>query len=277
MREACEQQERADAPYDRWITPHDDVAAEFYRTASGYLLRFPGVADFEIAAADLTLSCTPTPHASAGVIETLLVNSVVPVIGNHRGELNLHGSACATAAGAVAFVGLSRRGKTTLAAALARSGHPFLSEDVIALSQRDQAYWVAPSRPVLRLFADSARHLAGKQAIADAETGKVALAASDRFPFAAEPAPLRAVYVLGPGEATSPSFTRLGAKDALAEVIQHAFVLDVEDKRRLRAHFERLSDLALQVPFVMLDYPRNYDELAAVVAAVIEDLGTREV
>lgn len=276
MRDAREQRELADVPYDRWITPHDDVAAEFHRTPAGFLIRFPGVADCEIAADDMAIACTPTPDATAQAIETVLVNSVLPVIGNHRGELSLHGSACSTTEGAAAFVGLSRRGKTTLAGAFARSGHPFLSEDVIALGQRGQAYWVTPSRPVLRLFGDSAEHLVGVQAKANPDAGKITLTASESLPFAADPAPLRAIYVLGPGEATAPSFTRLGPRDALAEVMQHAFVLDVEDKPRLRAHFERLSDLVLQVPFVLLDYPRNYDELTAVVAAVIEDLGKRK-
>lgn len=262
-------------PYDRWITPHGEVAAEFYRETGGFCLRFPGDADFHIDAESMAVSCTPAPDVSPDLLETLFVNSVLPVIGNHSGQLNLHGSACALPGGAAAFIGQSRRGKTTLAGACARAGHPFLTEDVIRLAGQPPLYDIVPVRPCLRLFGDSAAFLQNETVQPGAELTKTTLAASAQLPFSEAAAPLRAIYVLGPGKAETPSFVAIDPQHALPEVMQHAFVLDVEDKPRLHAHFERLTDLVLSIPFVMLDYPRNFSDLPKVVAAIAEDVAQR--
>lgn len=262
-------------PYDRWISPTGEIMAEFHRLPDGICIRFPGTADFTVEADGTQVSCQPVEGTSPDLLETIFANSVRPVLDNHNGGLSLHGSACSTSHGAAAFVGQSRRGKTTLAGACARQGHPFLTEDLIQLVPEGPDYLVMPQRPVLRLFGDSADYLSTAATPARLERGKATLEASADLPFAADPAPLRAVYVLGPGEAAAPTFVTIDPQHALAEVMQHAFVLDVEDKPRLRAHFGRLSDLALRVPFVMLDYPRNFESLPDVVTALVDDLGQR--
>ncbi|WP_120077426.1 hypothetical protein [Aurantiacibacter odishensis] len=272
---AQEQAELPGKPYDKWITPAGEVAAEFHREPEGYRIRFPGDADFRIDGESLAVRCQPVPGAERDVIETLFVNSVLPVIGNHSGQLNLHGSACALPGGAAAFIGQSRRGKTTLAGACARAGYPFLTEDVIRLGPNALAYDVVPVRPCLRLFGDSAAYLRNESVEPGAETIKTSLAASEHLPFADTVSPLRVIYVLGPGNAPAPSFVPIDPQHALPEVMQHAFVLDVEDKPRLQAHFERLSDLALNIPFVMLDYPRLFSELSGVVQAIVDDVAER--
>ncbi|KLI64622.1 hypothetical protein [Aurantiacibacter marinus] len=268
----CEQVSVSGAPYDRWVTPDGDIAAEFYREDSGFLVRFPGNADFHISKKLTQIVCIPAPGIAQTVIDTLFANSVTPLIGNHAGGLNLHGSAVDFGGVGAAFVGTSRRGKTTLAGACARAGHPFLSEDSIALDLSDQGFLLQPVRPVLRVFGDSAAYLTG----ADCDTfdgqQKAALDAGEALPFATRPVVLRAIYVLGPGDAEMPKITRLGASQALTEIMRHAFVLDVEDKARLSAHFFRLSNLVQAVPFLMLDYPRRFSVLPAVVNLLAEDL-----
>src|SRR5438105_15874301 len=37
-------------PFNEWVQPNQSVWAQFFKTASGYLLRFPGLADFQISA-----------------------------------------------------------------------------------------------------------------------------------------------------------------------------------------------------------------------------------
>ena len=262
-------QRPAGAPaFDSWITPEGAASAEFRRIAGGYHVRFPAQADFAIAFDPPQVRAWPVPGGDPGTVETLYANAILPLIGNHLGRLNLHGSAVATEAGAVAFLGQSRRGKTTLAGAFAAHGHPFLSEDVLALSQAAGTYQVAPQRPLLRLFHDSAAHLVGPAANWGASE-KNELDADDRLPHCAQPQALRAICVLGPGKARKVALHRLGEAEALAELFRHAFVLDVEDRPRLRAHFERLGELAARVPVHALDYPRRYAQLPRVIAAVI--------
>ncbi len=265
---AREQEALASTPYDRWLTPAGDVAAEFHRTGVSYLMRFPNQADFSIAADLAEIVCLPAPETDEKTIASLFANSVRPVIGNHAGELNLHGSAVVIGGKAIAIMGYSRRGKTTLAGALAKAGHPFLSEDVLALTLDGRKYEVAPQRPVLRVFADTAAYLAGQPPSDQGEKSEIAGSAD--LPAAHHSAELGAICLLGAGEINTVSITQLGPSAALADIMQHSFVLDVEDRRRLSAHFERLAALANAVPCYQLDYPRDFARLPEVVAAIAD-------
>jgi len=260
------------APYDRWVSPAGDVTAEFYRTDEGFLLRFPDQADFTIAGDLQNVRCAPVPEVARDAIETLYANSVRPVIGNHAGELNLHGSAVCIGDRALAIMGLSRRGKTTLAGAFAKAGHPFLTEDVLALTPQDGGWSVAPQRPVLRLFGDSAAILLGDSSGEHSDATKRELAASEALPASSSAAPLGAICILGPGDAHSTTMTPLGEAAALAQFMQHGFILDVDDKPRLHAHFARVAQLARAVPCFSLDYPREFSELSEVIRAVQHQL-----
>ena len=268
--DARPQEPLADTPFDRWVTEDGDIAAEFYRRGDGqFLVRFPEQADFTIALGEQAVQAIPQPDLSAPALDTLYRNSVLPIIGNHLGGLNMHGSAVTTPNGALAFMGLSRRGKTTLAGAFAAAGNPFLTEDTVALERDEGAYLVQPMRPVLRVFGDSAEYLLGDAATCtDADT-KSEVDASGKLPFAEQPAPLRHIFLLGPGDADEVTITRLGEAQAMVQLMQQAFVLDVEDKPRLRAHFDRIATLAGSVECHALDYPRRYDQLPRVIAAIL--------
>lgn len=255
-------------PYDCWVNPAGDIAAEFYRSAEGYLVRFPGQADFEIQRQNLEVRCVPVPEASHSMTQTLFQNSIRPIIGNHSGKLNLHGSAVAVDNAAIAFLGLSRRGKTTLAGTFASSGYPFLTEDVIQVEMSGTDYMLIPQGRHLRLFPDSASFLLGDELGEDDDDGKRAIMASDRLPFCDRPLPLRFIFILGPGDSSAPSIKPINQSAGISQLLQQSFILDVEDRARLRSHFQRLGDLANSVPCFELDYPRSFDQLGSVIKAV---------
>ena len=61
------------AHYDLWRAPDsDEIALLFYRTPAGYLLRFPGIADFAIAAAGYAASCRPAPDAPEDLVHDVI-------------------------------------------------------------------------------------------------------------------------------------------------------------------------------------------------------------
>ena len=267
-------------PYDRWVSPQGVCMAEFHRHSSGFLIRFPGQADFLVGESSNTtghsITGWPAPHCDPASVVNLFHNAILPILGNHRGGLFLHGSAVridggAAGGGVIAFMGLSRGGKTTLAGSFARLGHPFLTEDVIDLERRGGRYWVQPKRSKLRLFADSARHLLGTNAEFADEDRKQDFDAGESLPFADAPAPLHQIYVLGTDHAAPLSIRRLGLQEALGALMPHAFILDVEDKARLRAHFARMADLSQDIGCYALDYRRDYAELPRVQQAILDN------
>lgn len=269
-------------PYDRWVSPEGYCQAEFYKSGAGYLLRFPGQADFLIeelgAPAKYAVTGWPVPECGDQAVINLFHNAIQPIVGNHAGGLFLHGSAVmiegASGGGtqsAVAFLGLSRGGKTTLAGSFAKAGRPFLTEDVIDLRADGGDYWLQPKRSKLRLFADSARHLLGEDtAITDADM-KQDVEAGGALPFADHAVPLRQIYVLGTDHRASLAIREFSMQEALSALMPHSFILDVEDKSRLKGHFARIADLSQDIACYALDFTRDYAELPRVQRAILDN------
>ena len=259
-------------PYDRWVGLADETLTEFHRTPEGFLLRFDDIVDVAIARDSLAVSYAPVPDCDEATLERTLFNAIRPILANHSGRLSLHGSAVLLDQGAVVFLGASRRGKTTLAGALAKAGCPFLTEDWVELAREDDGYRVVAKRPHLRVFGDTAAYLRDR-AQEDDNGEKVELAAGPGLAFAEGSHRLRAICLLGPGTARDCTLSETDAAAALVEMMPNAFVLDSHDKPRMREHFGRLGALASAVPCYALDYPRRFDHLPQVVQFLRENLG----
>lgn len=266
VRRSQQQESVSQEPYDRWISPQGEIKAEFYRSGDHFLVRFLGDADFQISEDGQRVVAMPTLTANDETVGDLFRNAICPVLANHTGGLCLHGSAVLLGDRGIAFVGRSRSGKTTLAGAFAKAGFPFLTEDVVDLVGNDGRYDIQSKEPVLRLMPDSAAHLLGS---ADRnEQGKRTIEPAAQIPHSKNSASLAAIVILGEDRPRDVQLDRLTADAALVSLLQHSFILDVEDKPRLSAHFSRLADLAQTVPCYSLDYRRDYSELERVIATV---------
>ena len=263
-----DQQELQEQPYDYWVNPAGGRSAEFFSRSGAYLVRFPDQADFEIAGESLAVSCALVPGEPQATAQTLFQNSIRPIIGNHKGELNLHGSAVAIDNFAVAFLGQSRRGKTTLAGAFSKAGYPYLTEDVLQVRSSEDSFHLVPHRTELRVFPDSASFLAGRGLSEDLGDVKIPFPASDSLPFCQNTLPLSHIFILGEGRCEAVHIAPIGQAEGIRQLLQQSFILDVEDRVRLRSHFWRLGALAAKTPCFELDYPRAYHQLPLVIAAI---------
>ncbi len=268
---ACDQLPLSVAPYDRWLTLDGEPSLLFHRIGGAYVLRFIDIADFSVNLSTRHVTCQPVPGIADETLADLHFNQVLPLIMGTDGDLVLHASAVATPAGAVAFLGATGRGKSTLAAAFARQGSPFITDDGLILDASERGYLVRPRRPILRLRPDSEMEILGAAKTPDKdEATKTRVAARPGIPFAEAAVPLAAIYLLTePGAYEAPEIRRLPPPEALTALMSHCFILDVEDKPVVRAHFHQLSDLAVQMGCFTLDYPRRYGDLPSVIDAVI--------
>src|SRR5205085_7161297 len=80
------------------------------------VLRVPGVCDFVIGPGDGCVECRPDPSADLGLISILVTGLLVSYLLMVGGDCVLHASAVEVDGGAVAFLGSSGMGKSTLAA-----------------------------------------------------------------------------------------------------------------------------------------------------------------
>lgn len=259
-------------PFHQLFLPPDILWASFYRNENGYLIRFHDLADFSISHDGLAIDSHCSPGISAHTIEHLYLNQVLPLALSRQFKLVLHGAAIEVGMSSVAFLGLSGRGKSTLTASFATSGHRFLTDDGLQLESHNNQYLVQPSHPSIRLWYDSHDALIpeGVQTSPPVDyTPKTRFLAGEKVQFCNEPRPLRAIYFLGEGNAQSVAIQSVSNRDAIIELVRHSFLLDIEEREMLTHHFGQLTNVVKNVSFFRLDYPRRYDYLADVRGAVI--------
>ncbi len=270
----------AAAPFHEWSSPDGTVWTQFFRTGDGYLLRFPDLADFEVAGGALAVVCHPAPDVSRDTCDHLYLNQVLPLVLGKQGKLVFHASAIVIGDAAVALLGESGLGKSTLAASFAASGSQFLTDDGLVVEPAGDGFRILPSHPSLRLWQDSQDALIGPETRAApplAYTAKARLLAGTGLAFCAQARPLRRAFFLGEAGAATVNFEPLSAAQALVEWVKHSFLLDPAEKPALASHFDRVAALANRVRCFRLDYPRRFEELPRVRQAIVRQLQKEDV
>jgi hypothetical protein len=265
--------------FHEWTSPDGAAWLSFFRIGGDYLLRFPGLADFVVSACGSNATAYPVPGVSAQAVEHLCLNEVLPLAMSRQWKLVLHASAVEIEDFAVAFIGNSGRGKSTLAASFSGSGHRFLTDDGLLVDTGDEAHVVQPSHPFIGLWEDSRKALipgfTPSPPLAD-DAPKSRLAASKGLAFCDVARPLRCAYFLGEGRTDAVTIAPVSGRDAMVEITRHSFLLDIEEREMLAHHFRRIAELVDVPMFFRLDYPRRYEILPEVREKVIRHaLGAR--
>lgn len=260
-------------PFHEWHFPDGTPWTAFHRTPSGYLLRFPELADFAVSGAGLDIRAYPVPGVSRQTLEHLYLNQVLPLALSRQFKLVLHASAVEAGGFAVGFLGVSGRGKSTLAASFAAAGYGFLTDDGLQLEEQGGIHHARPSHPSIRLWEDSRQALLPETVrIAPSleYTPKSRLLADDEVAYCNETRPLRALYFLGENNTEKIAIEPLSGRDAMVELVRHCFLLDIEEREMLQRHFQHLTNLVKSVGCFKLEYPRRYEVLPEVHAAVVK-------
>lgn len=266
------QSELTEDTFDQWVLPDGTPWTAFYRQENSYLLRFPDLADFFVSADGQRVEERAVPGVAPSTVQHLFLNQVLPLALSRQGKLVLHGSAVEVDGQCVAFIGESGRGKSTLAASFATRGRRFLTDDGLELVWAASGLSVVPSHPSIRLWQDSQEALVSastKVAPAVEFTTKTRFLAGPEIAFCETARPLARIYYLGAGDADSAEIVPAKAADALLALIRNSFVLDIGEQEVLVRHFEELVKIANLPIHYHLDFPRRYDELPQVQAAIV--------
>lgn len=184
----------------------------------------------------------------------------------------LHASAVLVNGKAVAFMGQSGRGKSTLAASFATNGFPFLTDDGLQLDALDKQPVACPSHASVRLWSDSLDAVLDPTHPIDEAvsfTPKNRIPSSGSMPHFPQAAPLQAIYLLEDEPCTATSIKQLSAAQACMAFIRNSFLMDIEDHQRVKAHFDDALKLAEKVPAYTLNYPRHYGSLDVVRESIL--------
>jgi len=258
-------------PFHRYTFDDGTVWTEFHRSGESYLLRFPELADFEVSADGKEVTAHPTPDTDEVTVEHLYINQLVPLALSRQGRPAFHASVVAISSGAVAFLGKSGMGKSTLAASYALGDAAFLTDDSLLIEETDEGCNALPSHASLRLWEDSVAALVGDDhpaASAISYSTKARLLAGDALRHTNESRPLLAAYLLEQEGKPDVTIRPLTGQDRQMAWLSNSFLLDIEDRDLLAQHFDWTHRISAVVPTFALDYPRDYGMLPEVRKAV---------
>ena len=266
-------------PFHEWIFPDGTKWAQFYRVDQNYRVSFPDLGDFDVSADGCAVRAWPAPGISEDTVQHVYLNQVLPLALSKQGRIVFHASAVDTGNGAIAFLGESGRGKSTLAASFAAGGQHFLTDDALLLDPVEGGYLVQPSHPSIRLWDDSQEALLA----ADAElappvqyTPKARILSGDSLPFCNAARQLRRVYFLGDGSAEELTIQRMRPSEAMIGLVRNSFLLDIEAQEMLSSHFDLLAEMVALPIYYHLDYQRSFAALPSIRQGILEHAGAQD-
>jgi len=195
-----------------------------------------------------------------------------------RGIEVLHGTAVVVDGEAVAFLGDSGFGKSTLGAAFLRTGYQLLTDDLLVVRERRERFHVFPGPPRIKLFPEIVSSLFGSDVHAkpiNSRTTKVMLPVGATR-HCESMIPLKAIYLLVPpghhDEDMPVLIQRVPPRQAFMSLVENTFNSQLVERNRLKGQFALNGAIAGKVPIKALAYARRVDMLPAVRDAVLRDL-----
>ena len=263
-----------------WHESRDATGEPFLqiqRVATGDLwLRYADGTQFLIDASARSVFAEWPAEFSIDDAIVYLLGPVLGIILRLRGRTCLHASVVAAGERALGFVGPPGAGKSTIAAAFARAGHPVLSDDVLALAQRGNHFWVESGPARVRLWPPSVEGLYGSaealpRLVRGWEKRYVDLAAENAFSDQA--LELGAIYAIGERQSDSAEITiePVSRRVALLSLIANSYTGHLPGASERREEFELFNRLASDVPVRRLITSSDWGSFARLPAAVLDD------
>lgn len=238
------------------IVSYDLDDARWYSataTDSGYRMRFHNCGEFEIGAELAHVTVRQDPAGFNEMLPILMAGTVSAFLLSLRGHTVLHASAVSVGGRALAFVGQSGRGKSTLAALLCGAGADLVTDDLLVVATEPIS--CVGGATELRLRASAAPLAAD---LPDAVTRttvdqRLALTAKQA---PALPMPLHAIVIPAPSRtATEVEVRSVEPSTAVFALLRFPRVYGWRDPDVLRRDFSTVSRLVDEIPVYDVTVP----------------------
>lgn len=260
------------------------LRGEWYQSArlpdGSVFCRWLGLFEFIVRPGARRIEVRCHKHASDEGLQAYLLTQALSFSMVAMGREPLHATAVETVHGAIAFMGDSGFGKSTLGALMVQGGARLVTDDMFVVAREEKGFRVFPGPPRLKLYrhvADGIFESRYRGVPMNPVTQKVIIPLSAQQ-SSAQPQSLRAIYVIGePGSAVaSTRIDPLSAGEAFP-IILAATLNDwmIEDSR-LERFFRFASDLVRTVPVRRLAYPRDEAQMLALRDTVLADVAAVE-
>lgn len=252
-----------------------DTHATFVRTADGgYLLRYAHACDFVVAANGRDVTLHPVEGVDPDFGTVLATGAVLAFLVMLRGHPVLHASAVQLGERALAFVGYSGMGKSTMAALVCGEGGRLVTDDVLRLDVDGEVARCRLGATELRL-RKSASELAerfddqpGRRVTSDQRDALRPGEATDDL------LPLAAVVVPQPRrDLDDVEVTRLRGMDALMTLVRYPRLLGLVDQQLHAVQLAGLADVVERVPVFVAAVPWGPPFRPTLAAELLDQLG----
>ena len=132
-----------------------------YDTGDGYLLSWDEFCDYLVSKDGQHIQCQLRPSMDIEWVQNTLYSMILALTLQLRGVSNFHASCVQLPQGAVAFMADPGSGKSTMSAAFAVAGYPFLTDDIMAVkaaTATDKAFQICVHL-ITRLYPSLANFL----------------------------------------------------------------------------------------------------------------------
>ena len=234
-----------------------DEQPRWHRVESGWALRWIA-AEFLVSADASFVEARVLEGVPDDIVDHLIADHVVPRLLTLRGRTVFHGTAVSIEGQAVAFLGSTGAGKSTLAVTCANAFGALLADDCLVIEEHTDPMRVVPTSALGRLRSDAASIVG----IGRPETcaGKTLIACEAE----SRPVPLAAIVLLDRGATDdSISLTRVGPARAMMGLGRHRFTFE-DDAVAASGVLAAQRCVVEAVPVWSLRYPTDLAALPAV-------------
>lgn len=222
-----------------------------FETSTGYLLRFHGTCDFQIDSELRTVTAHVLPGTDLDRVSVLAAGTALSFVLIMRGHAVLHASAVQFGDAALAFVGRSGMGKSTMATLMCADGARLITDDVLRLDLDKTPPTCSLGPTELRL-----RKAAAELSQNFSATPETRLTGDDRdalrvLSAVTDDLPLCGIVIPVPDhEDTSckPEVVRLTPKVAMLHLLQYPRIAGWEDLAVLDRQFDEVARVVESVP-----------------------------
>lgn len=238
------------------------------------------VGEFLVSADGCEVSCRRADRATWESFQVYMLGQALSFALVLQRIEPLHATTVVVDGEAIAFLGDSGHGKSSLAAAFLHAGQRLLTDDLLVLENGPGGVVAHPGPPRIKLFPAVARRFLRPAASGDrmnAATEKL-IVALDKSQYCKAPVKLAAMFALTAprdvGRLADIIVQPLAPRDRFLRLLRASFNRQLTDPHRLACQFDTMMRLAECVPIERLSYPRSIDRLAAVRATVLKSVGS---
>ncbi len=246
-------------------------------------VRWEGMGEFVVSKNGRQITCRHFDEAPLESFQAYLLGQAISFALVKNGIEPLHATCVVIDGMAVAFLGDSGYGKSSLAACCLQAGHRLLTDDQLVLREICGGFKAYPGPPRIKLFPKMANRFLGESMRGipmNSQTTKLIMPLHAAR-VCTQVTPLAAIYAIAAPRDDQKNrgvkIEVISSREAFVLLMNNAFNYVIADPGRLQRQFHLTARLADMASIKRLRYPRVASILPSVREAIVADIRRKEI